>query len=276
MSDQESETILDQTKPMIPECISAIIASIPGVLPAFIPGTSIPMALTGLLVSVISQKYQGMTLAAIDERLKRLEKSNTFDRHYLQSDDYKDLMIDILERAGKFNTDRKRMAIASLYESVVGGNMQYEFSEEKYCIDAVSKITSDQIRILRIFEARTTLEGIDSWDSLYHKYLQIEWGEDDLSMTLVTLLDDPRFKTAIEKYAFKYLANQLEMMGLISLGNGLTDYGSRNGTMFSGEHVPASIRLTPLGTIFRRYLQLSPLQSSHKQKENTFNMDGNM
>jgi hypothetical protein len=246
--------ISEERKSLFPECLAGFIAGIPGIYSALDPAAGTIMAVTGLALGLASQKYQGKTLSELDNRLKTLENSGFANMEYLTSDDYRDLMIDILDKVGKFNTESKRQTISNLYISVVGDCKKYEFSAEKHCIEIVSKITSEQINILKMFKQKKTLHEIDTWEKFYIEYLQFDWCEDPLSMAMLRLQNSQKFDTAIERYAFKYLANQLEIMGCISIGNGLEDYESKNGSIVTADHTPAPIKLTPLGIEFLKHL----------------------
>ena len=80
-----------------------------------------------------------------------LKSRNLISEDYLYSDSYTNLMIDILKKVHAFNKDEKRKTAARIYKEVVKNQLDYDESNEKIFVNALEKITAQEILILDFF-----------------------------------------------------------------------------------------------------------------------------
>lgn len=239
---------------IIPGILQSLIYVTPGVLATINPAIAIPMVLLNALFSGVSNNSTNRLINELQEQYDSLELRGVITQEYLESDSYRDLMVEILEKINRINTDEKRKCVGRIYADVVGSKKIYEFCEEKYCLDILCKIDTHQVNILKYITSVGRLDEIGEWKKFHIGFVQFILNKTKMEMVSL-LIDkaDPIGKT-IEKYAFKYLANQLEQMGLITMGNGLDDYENDSSHLVTAEHKAASVAITPLGKTFLKYL----------------------
>lgn len=202
------------------------------------PPMAIPFALIGSVYSEISQQSTQKMLDSLGERLDELESKNLVSQDYLDSEHYVHLMVDILRKVYAFNSDQKREAVAKIYKDVVQNKVEYADSDEKLFIEAIERINTQEIVILRFMEeTEEALKSINSWEKFYKLYF--EQCRRDL----------------LDKYKFKLFAMQLEMLGLVFCSD-LFGYDANFRVLGLEASRPCSAGITPMGKTFLRYLKV--------------------
>lgn len=201
------------------------------------PELAIPAA---LIASIYAETRQNSTQKMLDElkhEFDDLKSRNLISEDYLYSDSYTSLMIDILKKVYAFNKDEKRRTAARIYKEVVKNQLDYDESNEKIFLDALEKITAQEILILDFFNRnQNRLSTIGSWPNLYELFLT-QCGN-----------------SAIEKYKFKYFATRLEQMGLVFCSD-LDGFDNNSVYLVTEESGKSSAGLTPMGREFLVYLK---------------------
>ncbi len=201
------------------------------------PPMAIPFALIGSVYSEISQQSTQKMLDSLGERLDELESKNLVSQDYLDSEHYVHLMVDILRKVYAFNSDQKREAVAKIYKDVVQNKVEYADSDEKLFIEAIERINTQEIVILRFMSMNLDeLFLIDSWTNFHN------------------LFSKQHPDTPVEKYKFKYYVSQLEQMGLVFCSD-LSGYDENGVALEVSDSQPSSAGVTPLGMGFLKYLK---------------------
>ncbi|SHH92433.1 hypothetical protein SAMN05720761_1467 [Fibrobacter sp. UWCM] len=150
----------------------------------------------GVIAELKQQSFQ-QTIDRLDDCYKELVSKDLISKEFLESDDYANLMIDIIKRINSFNREEKRVAVVQIYKQVVQNQLAYDDSNEKIFIDILGNISTQEILVLNFVEMNAKeLETIDTWWNFYDLFAQ-------------------QNITAIDKYKFKFYASHLEQMGLI-------------------------------------------------------------
>jgi hypothetical protein len=198
---------------------------------------AIPFALIGSVYSEISQQSSQKMLDSLGERLDELESKNLVSQDYLDSEHYVHLMVDILRKVYAFNSDQKREAVAKIYKDVVQNKVEYADSDEKLFIEAIERINTQEIVILRFMSMNLDeLFLIDSWTNFHN------------------LFSKQHPDTPVEKYKFKYYVSQLEQMGLVFCSD-LSGYDENWVALGVSDSQPSSAGVTPPGMGFLKYLK---------------------
>ncbi|MCQ2082686.1 MAG: hypothetical protein MJZ11_13650 [Lachnospiraceae bacterium] len=196
--------------------------------------------LTALISSIYAETRQNSTQKMLEElkhEFDELNSRNLISEDYLYSDSYASLMIDILRKIHAFNKDEKRKTVARIYKGVVQKQLDYDESNEKIFLDALEKITAQEILILDFFDRnQETLTTIGSWSNLYELFLE---------------QNEIKF---MDKYKFKYFASQLEQMGLVFCSD-LDGFDNNSSLLALEDSKPSSAGMTPMGREFLVYLK---------------------
>lgn len=232
----------------IPPILKPFITAAPAVIAALNPVWAVPMAIIGAIYAEQQQSSSQKILKLLNKKLMDLELKGLVTQEYLQSESYQNLVIDILTKMIKFNTEEKRKAIAGIYGQVIAHKAVYENSDEKILLDIVEKISFPQSFILKfVGDKEEDLREVGSWENFYEIYNRCVAPEID------------QYKdsgmTNLDKYIFKYHATQLELLGLVSC-DGLSGFVN-NGMHFlvDEDSVAPSVDMTPIGKKFLFYIR---------------------
>lgn len=222
---------------MAPVVLKPLLKTGLAALTCLYPELAIP---TALIASIYAETRQNSTQKILDElkhEFDDLNSRNLISEYYLYSDSYTSLMIDILKKVYAFNKDEKRKTVARIYKEVVKNQLDYDESNEKIFVDALEKITAQEILILDFFNRnQNRLSTIGSWPNLYELFL-------------TEIKND-----SIEKYKFKYFSTQLEQMGLVFCSD-LDGFDNNSVYLVTEESGKSSAGLTPMGREFLTYLR---------------------
>ena len=189
----------------------------------------------GVYAELKQQSFQQI-INRLDDCYKDLSSRNLISKEYLESDDYANLMIDILKKINSFNRDEKRIAVVQIYRKIVQNSLPYDDSDEKIFIDVLGNISAQELLVLHFVEMNTSeLETIDSWGNFYNLFSQ------------------QNSTTSMDKYKFKFYASRLEQMGLIFCSD-LGGYDDHHEVILAEESKASSAGLTPMGMNFLKYL----------------------
>lgn len=189
----------------------------------------------GVYAELKQQKFQ-LTIDRLDDCYRDLSSKNLISKEYLESDDYANLMIDILKKINSFNRDEKRAAVVQIYRQVVLNKLPYDDSDEKIFIDVLEKISAQELLVLHFVDMNAKeLETIDSWNNFY------------------TLFIEHNAPTSMDKYKFKFYVSRLEQMGLVFCSD-LSGYDDHHQVLGVGDSRPSSAGITPMGSKFLNYL----------------------
>ena len=199
----------------------------------------------GVYAELKQQNFQ-QTIDRLDDCYKDLSSRNLISKEYLKSDDYANLLIDILKRINSFNLDEKRVAVVQIYRQVVQNKLPYDDSDEKIFIDILGNISAQELLVLHFVDVNTKeLETIDSWKNFYNLFIQ---RNESLS---------------VDKYKFKFFATRLEQIGLIFCSD-LGGYDDHHQVMAFVDSRPSSAGLTPLGSKFLKFLEEGDLNNRYQ------------
>lgn len=204
------------------------------------PWVSVLYALLGGAVAEVNQHNIQKILQNLKEKYDELDSKNLITKEYLASDSYVNLMIDILNRVHSLNTTQKRKSVAEIYKSALQNRIEYEDSDERLFVDALAKINTQEIMILKFMnQFESSLKTIDSWLNFYNLYLENN-------------ADFP-----LEKYRFRFFATQLEQMGMVFCSD-LSGYDQNVAFLTykeSDEPNESSAGITPMGKRFLEYMK---------------------
>lgn len=221
----------------IPAVLRPIVKTGVTVLTCFYPTLAIPMAMIGGIWAEAKQHNTQKMLAELQQKYEELSAQNLISQDFLESDSYTSLMIDILRKVHAFNTEQKRLSVAGIYKAVLQDKLNYDESEEKIFIDALEKITSQEIVILNFIDKNQAKLGtIGSWKNFHQLY------------------QEQNKEHPLEKYKFKYFSTRLEQMGLAFCSD-IDGYDNNSVYLVSHESKKSSAGLTPMGLRFIKYLQ---------------------
>ena len=189
----------------------------------------------GVYAELKQQRFR-QTIERLDDCYRDLSSRNLISKEYLESDDYANLMIDILKKINSFNREEKRNAVVQIYRKIVQNSLPYDDSDEKNFIDVLGNISAQELFVLHFVEMNAKeLETIDSWENFYN------------------LFNQQNSTTSVDKYKFKFYASRLEQMGLIFCSD-LDGFDDHHQVISTGESKESSAGLTPMGTNFLKYL----------------------
>ena len=190
----------------------------------------------GGVYAELKQQSFRQTIERLDDCYRDLSSRNLISKEYLESDDYANLMIDILKKINSFNRDEKIAAVTQIYRQVVQNKLPYDDSDEKIFIDVLEKISVQELLILHFIDMNAKeLETIDSWRNFY------------------TLFIEHNAPTSMDKYKFKFHVSRLEQMGLVFCSD-LSGYDDHHQVLGLSESKPSSAGITPMGANFLKYL----------------------
>lgn len=189
----------------------------------------------GVYAELKQQNFQ-QTINRLDDCYKNLSSKKLISKEYLESDDYANLLIDILKKINSFNRYEKRVAVVQIYRQVVQNKLPYDDSDEKIFIDILGNISAQELLVLHFIEMNTKeLETIDSWENFYNLFIQ------------------QNASASMDKYKFKFHAFRLEQMGLIFCSD-LGGYDDHHQVLGLANSRPSSAGITPMGLKFLKYL----------------------
>ena len=193
-------------------------------------------AFFGGVYAELKQQSFRQTIERLDDCYRDLSSRNLISKEYLESDDYANLMIDILKKINSFNRDEKIAAVVQIYRQVVQNKLPYDDSDEKIFIDVLEKISAQELLVLHFVDMnKAELETIDSWKKFY------------------TLFMERNASISMDKYKFKFHVSRLEQMGLVFCSD-LDGFDYHHQVLGLSESKPSSAGITPMGSKFLNYL----------------------
>lgn len=189
----------------------------------------------GVYAELKQQNFQ-QTINRLNDCYRDLSSKNLISKEYLESDDYANLLIDILKKINSFNRDEKRVAVVQIYRQVVLNKLPYDDSDEKIFIDVLEKISAQELLVLHFVDINAKeLETIDSWENFYNLFIR------------------KNASISMDKYKFKFYVSRLEQMGLVFCSD-LSGYDDHHQVLGTGDSRPSSAGITPMGSKFLNYL----------------------
>ncbi len=236
MSDKKRKITSEilNSRPELKETKIGILKGVYGVVPFVGP------MINEILFDIPNRIYQSRindTVEILSEKISLLD-NETFNKEYLESEDFFDFTQKMITTSLKIKSKEKKNALANFYIASFCNQANFETDSIRLFLIFITELSIIQLSILKLVEFnQKELNEIASYSNFYKIYC------DSLSSCKLT------------KYEFKYYINDLENKSLISLGAGLNDFLDESSNFVFEDHKSSSVVITELGENFIKYLK---------------------
>ena len=207
-----------------------ILKGIIGAIPTL--GTFLNETLFDIRGRIYQDRINSLVIALSD----KVDKIKTLNIGYLNSADFFDLTQTLVENNLKIKSEEKRRMLANVYIDSLNCKTISEFDRSILFFNFIMQLTPIQIDILKYIEFHVAdLHEIGGYSKFYDLYKK-------------------HSSTEISQYEFKYYCNDLENKGLVSFGDGLTDYLSTEMVLALEASREPSAVVSDFGRDFIRYI----------------------
>jgi hypothetical protein len=218
-------------------------------LPSIITESAIKIVLNSVPVigNALNEIIFGIGSKIKVERLEKLTKfisekindmeTEQINKEYLKSEEFYDLLLEILSKASKSKSEQKLKALSEILVRSITEESDFDSDLNSTFITYIDELKTKHIELLAFFKDKEQeLVEIGSYDNLFK------------------IFRDNFPDSSLDKYEFKLYCSKLEAMVLISTGRGLYDFDAVGGYMAIGGYKPPSLKITSIGKRFLEYL----------------------
>ena len=231
MDQKSASTKVSQiSKEVVISAVKVLIASIPVI------GNALNEMLFEIGSRIKSERLEKL-ITYIAEKIDKLEKEK-IDQEYLRSEDFHDLVLEILQKAIKNKSVQKLKALSEIFVRSIIEKSDFDSDLAAIFITYIDELKAPHIELLAFFnEKEQELSRIGYYEKLF-KIFRDNFPDSNL-----------------DKYEFKLYCSQLEAKVLITTGRGLDDFDAVGGVIALQSYRESSLKITSIGKKFLGYLE---------------------